>query len=191
MAIDSFPVTDNTVELLDECWVYWIHLPEHTDVTSEGYIGVSCNPENRYKAHTSPFKTENKHLLRSFEKYRDKIRQTLLVKGTRLYCLLIESKLRPAKNVGWNIAEGGGTPPSRKGRKHSEEHKAKIALAHIGVKKPWVAETNKRVKALALIGTHWYHDPVTKRSMFFSPDNKPNGWIKGRWSRRKIVGDAS
>jgi len=27
------------------CYVYWIHLPEHTDMFTEGYIGVSKNPK--------------------------------------------------------------------------------------------------------------------------------------------------
>ena len=30
--------------------VYWLHLPEHNDMFSEGYIGVSVNPSYRLKA---------------------------------------------------------------------------------------------------------------------------------------------
>ena len=31
--------------------VYWIHLPEHTDMFSEGYIGVTENIKRRYYEH--------------------------------------------------------------------------------------------------------------------------------------------
>ena len=31
--------------------VYWLHLPEHSDMFSEGYIGVSVNPKKRLYEH--------------------------------------------------------------------------------------------------------------------------------------------
>ena len=101
-----------------KAYVYWLHLPEHTDIFTEGYIGVARDPEKRLKAHHYLIQShwhENPHLYRAFEKYKEQIIQDIVIIGEENYCYEIETKLRPQKQIGWNIAEGGNKPPSNWG----------------------------------------------------------------------------
>ncbi len=143
--------------------VYWIHLKEHT--LEEGYIGVSNNATQRYSDHCYLIeneKHENIHLTRAFKKYKKEIIFTILAEGPELYCYEIEIKLRPIKNIGWNIAEGDHKPPLSHnspwlGKKQSAEMIAKRVFSHkktmnekYGVDNPsqlsWVSEKKKLVK---------------------------------------------
>jgi hypothetical protein len=66
--------------------------------------------------------------------------------GKEDYCLEIESKLRPADKIGWNLVKGGNKPPItigsfkkgmiawNKGKAWTEETKAKVS---VGVAKLW------------------------------------------------------
>lgn len=107
---------------------------------TEGYIGVSKNPKNRYYRHKS-IDRNNPHLKNAFKKY-DSIIQDILVIGEDQYCYKLEAKLRPTKDIGWNIAAGGEFPPIQTNPK-SEEHKRKIRLSskgkhnHYGEKNPF------------------------------------------------------
>lgn len=96
--------------------VYWIRHKDHTDIFSEGYIGVSKNVEKRWNDHfNSP---KNKHLKNAISKYGlDVLVKTIVIVGEEKYCYDLESKLRPNKKIGWNIAEGGKKPPSAIGNK--------------------------------------------------------------------------
>lgn len=76
--------------------LYWLRLPEHTDMFSEGYIGVAQNINNRIKSH--------KHRLKELW---DKIVVQQLVVSTSDYCFDLEKQLRPARNIGWNKSPGG------------------------------------------------------------------------------------
>ena len=67
---------------------------------------------------------------------------------------------------------------SRAGYKHAEETIEKMRES--GKKR---YENNPS----AMIGRHWYHDPVTKYSSFFFPSEVPAGWILGRYSRTKVI----
>jgi hypothetical protein len=49
------------------------------------------------------------------KKYMDIVKYVVFC-GTMKQCLLREKRLRPKPNMGWNIAEGGGMPPSPKGK---------------------------------------------------------------------------
>lgn len=98
-------------------YIYWLHLPQHTDLLTEGYIGVSKNPKNRFKTHKN--RSGNKHLYNSFKKYNT-ILMDIILEGNEKYCLFIEEVLRPEKNIGWNITKGGGKPPELFGHKHNK-----------------------------------------------------------------------
>jgi hypothetical protein len=90
--------------------VYWIHHPDHTDMFSQGYIGVSNDTERRFKQHFE--KKQNPHLVNAIQKYgwENLIKKKILI-SEKDYCYDIEGKLRPMENIGWNIAVGGGVPP--------------------------------------------------------------------------------
>ena len=92
------------------CSVYWIRCTDHTDMFSQGYIGVSKHTQRRFVEHQK--KSENPHLKNAIKKYGwDTLVKTEILIAEEDYCLEIETKLRPNKSIGWNINAGGGLPP--------------------------------------------------------------------------------
>ena len=90
--------------------VYWLRLPEHTDMFSQGYIGITNNIKRRWYKHKSL--TQNAHLKNAINKYGwDNLVKEIILIADNAYCLSIEKLLRPSKDMGWNIVEGGGMPP--------------------------------------------------------------------------------
>ena len=133
--------------------VYWIREQSHTDMMSQGYIGVSSNADKRFTAHKEMNRGTNAHLRHAIKKYGwDNLIKSVLIYAEKDYCLDIERKLRPANKIGWNLTVGGGLPPimtgpqpKLKGRLvwnkgktgvYSEESKHKMSLARKGKPAP-------------------------------------------------------
>lgn len=115
------------------CSVYWIRLPEHTNMFSQGYIGISTKDIRvRFSAHKAASKTGKAILHAAIRKYKEQIIIETILIGSVDYCLSIENSIRPVERIGWNTVSGGGKPPVFKG--HSEESKKKIGLAATGRK---------------------------------------------------------
>lgn len=95
------------------CYVYHIIQEQDSLDLNSGYIGVSKYPEKRLEHHRN--RSENPHLYNAFIKYGAAIKQYLIFQGTEQACYDLELKLRPVKNIGWNINCGGSKPPSPKG----------------------------------------------------------------------------
>lgn len=115
--------------------VYWIHLPNHTDINSEGYVGVSNNPRRRFLEHLNDSKVrndKNPFFGRVLKKHEHEITQTIIFQGTEEGCYSLEELLRPNKNIGWNANKGGSKPPSKNGWKPSESTKEKWSQAFKG-----------------------------------------------------------
>ena len=113
--------------------VYWIAHKDHTDMFSQGYVGVSNNVDYRWNSHKS-LRT-NVHLKNAINKYGwDNLVKKVVLIGEEDYCLEIENKLRPADKIGWNLVCGGGKPPSALGKKFikSAETRQKISSALMG-----------------------------------------------------------
>lgn len=192
---------------MDTAFIYWIHLPEHTDCTKQGYVGVTKNPDRRLIQHRNIDKNkrhDNIHLSRAFEKYKDKITIKTLMVGSIDYCFEMETKLRPTVNIGWNINKGGDKPPVNynpsylwelnKGNKyrtgilHTEETKIRISKSlkhsdHRVHKEGHTQETRDKMKITApksTLGKRWYYNPIDGQANFFFPDTQPAGWLKGR-----------
>lgn len=90
--------------------LYWIRCEDHTDMFSQGYVGVSSNTEARFLRHSRY--SGNQHLKAAIKKYGwDKLIKQIVLIGEEKYCYDLESKIRPIKQIGWNIAEGGAKPP--------------------------------------------------------------------------------
>jgi hypothetical protein len=92
--------------------VYWIHRPEHTDITKQGYVGITnMRARERWAEHRrASRKNPDVHCAvvnRAICKYPDLIYEVVLVADTREYCERIEGLLRPTNRIGWNIARGG------------------------------------------------------------------------------------
>ena len=102
---------------------------------SQGYIGVSNNPEKRWEYHKK--RGENAHIRNAVKKYGwDNLVKKVVLIGDESYCLEIENKLRSLNKIGWNLVSGGGRPPSSLGRKFgpmSDATKAKVSAAKIGM----------------------------------------------------------
>lgn len=122
--------------------VYWIHHPSHTDLFTQGYIGISANVKNRWEVHKN--RTQNAHLRNAIKKYGwDNLIKKIILIAEESYCLMIEEKLRPQDNLGWNICKGGNKPksgiePWNKGLPMSEETKKKLSQSKKGFV-PWIA----------------------------------------------------
>lgn len=93
--------------------VYWVHLPEHTDIRSQGYVGITCQgTATRFVKHRSDALNRDKKWVfhRAIRKYgyKNLIVETILVCDYE-YALQMENNLRPNTYIGWNVCEGGGT----------------------------------------------------------------------------------
>ena len=93
------------------CYLYWIREAHHTDIFSEGYVGITQNFDYRVYQHISNAKNPNQ-----WKNYRTVFRKalisgdfmsTIVLVGSRNYCLEVEEKLRPEWKIGWNLARGG------------------------------------------------------------------------------------
>lgn len=110
----------------DHCQLYWIHRKSHTDILTQGYIGVSTNVESRFSVHKSCLKNKDSPVI-----YRSDFREAMdeddlvfevILKSTQEYCLYMENKLRPSWCIGWNIAAGGNGGSPRHGLYATREY---------------------------------------------------------------------
>ena len=92
--------------------VYWLHLKEHTDVFTQGYVGVTTRLiDIRFKEHC--FKFNNSYnqynpLHLAFSQYGiDSIVVTRLCVCPVKQAYEIEKLFRPFEYMGWNTSEGG------------------------------------------------------------------------------------
>ena len=98
--------------------VYWIRHKDHTDMFTQGYVGVSVDHRQRWNRHRR--EAQNKHLWNAIKKYGwENLEKEIVLYAKEDYCLTIEKKLRPVNNVGWNITIGGGKPPPGYGNKNA------------------------------------------------------------------------
>jgi len=122
--------------------VYWLRHPDHTDMFTQGYIGVSSDHNSRWLYHKNHPK--NAHLKHAIQKYGwDNLVKEVILMADKAYCLMIEAKIRAEDKIGWNIVKGGGMPPRTilTGWKHTEESNEKNRQAHLGKKhKPEVRD---------------------------------------------------
>jgi group I intron endonuclease len=126
--------------------VYWIHHPSHTDMFTQGYIGITARFARRMFEHKAL--TTNKYLSNAIKKYGwDNLVKEVILVADKEYCIDVETKLRSSDEIGWNLVKGGGIPPINtrkgykmsvpawnKGKAWSEEQKKQISS---GVKKLW------------------------------------------------------
>jgi hypothetical protein len=96
--------------------VYWIRAAHHSDVTLDGYVGVSKNAKTRWLyghqwAHRKG-RHEHPRLANAISKHGwGNLVKTVLVVAEENYCYDLERKLRPTDGIGWNLITGGGKPP--------------------------------------------------------------------------------
>lgn len=144
--------------------VYWIAHKNHTDIFTQGYIGITYRFERRMKEHN--WSRTNKHLNNAINKYGwDNLVKKVLLVSDKEYCIQMEKELRSEDKIGWNIVKGGGIPPVNrwnlgtkglmtswlKGKKLSEETKKKVSES---VKKLWENPEYRKYMSDAHKGKH-------------------------------------
>lgn len=88
--------------------VYWIHAPEHSDILTQGYVGITTqSAKTRWDAHIRDTKRKNHQFGHVLKTQAELIFDVVLIGEDRAYCELMEHRLRPIPNIGWNIAPGG------------------------------------------------------------------------------------
>lgn len=117
-------------------YLYWIRLPQHIDIYSEGYIGVTgVSVGARFKRHVSSanradIKKGSRILVNALIKHghAGMIVDTLVI-GDRDYIYNLEHKLRPVERVGWNTVAGGAQSPAMNSsvkKKIGDSNKGKV-----------------------------------------------------------------
>lgn len=127
--------------------VYWIHLPEQTDIFTQGYVGVaSKGAAYRYKEHLSKTKGGSKlPIHNAIRKYGEKLIVDTVVLADIEYCYALENKLRPITRIGYNCDAGGNC--NRLGSKQSlETRKKQSATAKAQGRRPNQAALDNSAK---------------------------------------------
>jgi predicted GIY-YIG superfamily endonuclease len=96
--------------------IYWIRHKDHTDLLTQGYVGVTKNLKERLRHHFKNAKGgyhSDKNLSKAIAKYGEQnIQANLILISNNQYCYEIEKKLRPTPFIGWNMREGGYHTPN-------------------------------------------------------------------------------
>jgi hypothetical protein len=95
------------------CYVYWIHLPEHTNITTQGYVGATkANIKERWSAHKrwvkQPLTQGSERLYAALNSDNELIYEVVFTTYNYQECLDLEAMYRPERHIGWNKARGGG-----------------------------------------------------------------------------------
>jgi len=87
--------------------IYWIKRSEHTDIYSQGYVGITKDFDNRIKAHKKNRKKTP--LTDAIKTYGfDNLEIDIVDYADCLEdALKIEAKYRPDQGIGWNLQKGG------------------------------------------------------------------------------------
>lgn len=105
--------------------LYWIRLPEHTDMWTQGYVGITKHTASRrFRSHKKDAKRKDRPstlpIHRAIRKYEDLLIVDTLCVADIEYVAELEGKLRPAIKIGWNL-DVGGSKGKVIGNKHSAE----------------------------------------------------------------------
>ena len=99
------------MEKSDLTCVYWIRKVEHTNIYTEGYVGVSTNVERRWREHITEARANrhpNSFLCNVINKhYPDNLIFEIVYLSNEDNCYNYEEMLRPETNIGWNLRSGG------------------------------------------------------------------------------------
>jgi hypothetical protein len=99
-------------------FLYWLHDQQETDILTEGYVGVTKNIYQRLQQH----------------KKKGKQHKILMI-GNKQFCSEMEYKLRPERNIGQNISQGG-LGHGFGGFTHSDKYKNYLREQWTGTKNP-------------------------------------------------------
>ena len=131
------------MEKSDLTCVYWIRKVEHTNIYTEGYVGVSTNVERRWREHITEARANrhpNSFLCNAInEHYPDSLIFEIVYLSNEDNCYNYEEMLRPKTNIGWNLRSGGPIG------KMSEEGRKAISNKTLGKKLTEKEKENENV----------------------------------------------
>jgi hypothetical protein len=146
--------------------VYWSRLPLHTDIKTEGYVGISSKSlserkESHYKAAKSK-RTTNLHFHNALIKYTDSVIWEIVhSRLSREKAFELENSYRPRINMGWNSDAGGHEAISPEWFQ-DEENKAKHSALTSEATKLKIAEKDsperRSNRAKKVWANHEYHE---------------------------------
>lgn len=90
--------------------VYWARLDSHTDMTTQGYIGITKQPLRlRVSGHLYTASQEDIQYVfaRAIRKYGSKIEYNTIAVLSYEEASALEKRLRPHDFIGWNTVQGG------------------------------------------------------------------------------------
>jgi len=116
-------------------YVYWIHLPTHTDILTQGYVGVtSLSVKDRYTRHLSAANSKGiTRIINAIKSHKDILVCDTLISGDIDYCYYMENTLRSSEKIGWNLATGGKY--TREGCENTPDHILKVSKKNTGKKR--------------------------------------------------------
>lgn len=86
--------------------IYWIRKEEHTDVYTQGYVGITSGTlKERVRSHKKNKKSSI--VAGKLRKYDNLVCEVLHTVETLEEALVLEGEYRPTQNVGWNLQRGG------------------------------------------------------------------------------------
>jgi hypothetical protein len=116
--------------------VYWLHLKEHTDIRSEGYVGItSKTAEYRFDKHCKNADKGGEFVIHSaIRKHgKDSIFVDVICFTTDEHARWLEKSLRPEPFIGWNMQRGGiGNPYLTEDQKERQARNRANTLAQKG-----------------------------------------------------------
>jgi hypothetical protein len=112
--------------------LYWISVEDHTDIHSEGYVGITRNFSERMRAHRKNRRVTP--LTNAIKKYSwDTLIIRVLINGISLEdALFLERLYRPSQHIGWNCQSGGeiGVEPEWYSiKENSDKHRNATSIA--------------------------------------------------------------
>lgn len=146
--------------------VYWVHLPEHTDVFTQGYVGYTAQTAlERFETHKKESRYTTKKLTiihKAILKYGNNLVVDTLVVCDEEYGLYVENALRPTEKIGWNIVPGGGKPPNHTGKKRTaDQNEAQRArMKESGVRPPMTPDVLLKIAKAKAENGHWGNHKV-------------------------------
>lgn len=150
---------------MKKTYLYWIHYPHHRDPMTEGYIGVSYDPEKRVKYHRRGDGGDNPKLKNALDK--GALVTILLEFDDRNEALIAEEGYRPDKNMGWNIIKGGTDTPSVSGMTFDSPNHGMRNKKH-------KAET-KKLMSKQRVGKLWFNNGKINRRAYTCPEGFTSG----------------
>ena len=175
-------------------FVYWIKLPTHHNIYTEGYVGITTKTVKiRFNGHNcAARKGDTTRLYNAMRKYGNLIQVETIFEGSEEECLFLEHYYRQSGNIGWNHGVGGKAPSlgtkmpehvkeklraTRLGNNPSEETRKKLSLAGIGRKysgesRKKMSESAKKVERLP------WKNPRANKEIWFNAENIFDVWMQ-------------